>query len=232
MAKIEPLNPDAHRHVHVSAQAGMLGENTRHFVPVISEEFSRLAAHYPIVLAKSAETGAFFAGAMLGIESGHNLFFGKSREREVYLPLDLRRAPFFTSGESLAIDLEHPGIDPIDGESLFDDDLQPTTYLRSVQVMMTQLKYGIVETSRFVDLLLALKLVEPIDISLRFDDGTRHRLDGLYTVSSDRLHMLPDADVISLFHSGDLRLIYAMIGSLEQIPVLARMHNDHLSRGI
>jgi hypothetical protein len=98
--------------------------------------------------------------------------------------------------------------------------------------MITQLAHGLDETSRFVEALLALKLVEPLDVSLRSDDGTRHRLDGLYTVNIDRLQALADAVVLALFRSGHLRLIHAMADSLQQIPVLAQLHNSRLSRAM
>lgn len=232
VAKIELLNPAAHRDVHVRTSFGALRRNAPHFTPVVVSEFAKLAAHYPIVLAKSAETGAFLAGAILGIEAGRALLPRESDGWEPYLPLDLRRGPFFTVGENLAIDLDHPRVDAVDGESLFDADLQPTPFLRGIQAMMTQLTYGLDDTERLIESLLSHKLVEPLDVSLRFDDGTRHRLDGLYTVSLDRLQALADDQALALFRSGHLRLIHAMAGSLEQIPVLAQIHNSRLSEGV
>ncbi len=230
MARLELLNPAAHRDVHIRTRFDAIRRDAPHFVPVVAGEFVKLAAHYPVVLTKSAETGTFFAGAVLGIEAGHALLPRHSDGRDSYLPLDLRRAPFFTSGESLAIDLDHPRVDTTEGEPLFDAELQPTPFLRGIQAMITELKYGLEETGRFIESLLALDLVEPIDVTLRFDDGTRHRLDGLYTVSLDRLHALTDADALGLFRSGHLRLSYAMAGSLEQISVLAQIHNNRLTQ--
>lgn len=231
MARIELVNAETHRDVHIRSRADALLSSARHFVPVVASEFAKLAVRYPILFAKSAETGDFFAGAMLGIEAGENLFIGAAGEQDAYRPLELRRKPFYAVGDSLAIDMDHPRVSRAEGEPLFDADLQPTPYLRSIQAMITQITYGVAETSQFIDRLLSLKLVEPVDISLRFDDGSRHRLDGLYTVSSDSLHALDDREALTLFRDGHLRLAYLMISSLEQVRVLANLHNERLSRG-
>ena len=61
-----------------------------------------------------------------------------------------------------------------------------------------------------------------------FDDGTKRRLEGLYTVNQDAVRTLPDANVIDLFRRGYLQLIYLMIASLKQVPVLARKKNAAL----
>jgi hypothetical protein len=232
MARLELLDPHSHRHVRVQNRPDAKLSDARHFVPVIVSEFSKLAVHYPILLTKASNTGAFFVGAMLGIAAGENLFLKPSGGQDSYQPLEIRRGPFFVSGDDLAIDMESPRISEIEGDPLFEPDLSPTPYLRGVQATITQLKYGLDETEMFVRQLLSMQLIEPIDISLRFDDGTRHHLEGLYTVSSDRLHALSDTQVLDLFRRGYLRLAYAMIGSLDHIPVLAKLRNDRLAEGL
>ena len=81
-------------------------------------------------------------------------------------------------------------------------------------------------TKRFIETLMQLKLIEPIDIELGFDDGSKRNLAELYTVNQDVLRKLPDAAVVELFRRGYLQLIYLMIASLKQVPVLAQRKND------
>ena len=87
---------------------------------------------------------------------------------------------------------------------------------------------GLEITKAFVETLGKLRLIEPVDISLAFDDGTRRQLEGLYTINQEALRALGDAQVIDLFRRGYLQLIYLMIGSLKQVPVLARIKNSRL----
>ena len=99
---------------------------------------------------------------------------------------------------------------------------------RQIQRLLGQLVRGKRETDAFIARLLELKLVEPIDVSLQFDDGERLVLDGLYTASLDALHDLDDQEVLELFRKGHLQLIYALSGSLRQIAVLAERRNRML----
>jgi hypothetical protein len=79
---------------------------------------------------------------------------------------------------------------------------------------------------RFIETLLKLNLLEPVDISLGFDDGSKRNLADLYTVNQEVLRKLPDVSVLDLFRRRYLQLIYLLIASLKQISVLAQKKND------
>ncbi len=50
-------------------------------------------------------------------------------------------------------------------------------------------------------------------------------------MNQDVLRKLPDASVLDLFRRGYLQLIYLLIASLKQIPVLAQKKNDRFLAG-
>jgi hypothetical protein len=226
MTNIVILNSLTHRDVRVQAEASAkFGDNQR-FVPVVIAEFPLLVTHYPVLFSKDTETGAFFCGAMLGIDEGENLFLKDGHGHEGYRPLNLQRTPFFVSGEELAIDLDHARIATHGGQALFNDKGEPTPYLESIKSAFQHLKPGSEMTKRFTESLLNLNLLEPVDIVLGFDDGSKRNLVDLYTVNQEVLRALPDASVIELFRRGYLQLIYLLIASLKQIPVLAQKKND------
>jgi hypothetical protein len=226
MPNIAILNNEAHRTLRVQAgAAARYGDNQR-FVPVIVGEFPHLAVHYPILMTKDQDTGAFFIGAMLGFDEGENLFLD-ARGMETYRPLNLQRGPFFTAGNEVAIDLDSPRLNE-GGQPLFTDTGEPTQYLQSIMALFRDLKPGLEMTKAFVQTLAGLKLIEPIDIDLAFDDGSRRNLTGLYTINQNALRGLPDAHVLDLFRRDYLQAIYLMIGSLKQVPALARRKNNAL----
>jgi hypothetical protein len=226
MSKVELLNNHTHRGLKVQAgAAARYGDNQR-FVAVIAGEFPHLAVHYPILLTKDQDTGAFFVGAMLGFDEGENLFLDEGG-METYRPLNLQRGPFFTAGSEVAIDVESPRIDEA-GKALFTEAGEPTQYLQSIMALFRDLKPGLEVTKQFVETLVRQKLIEPIDIDVAFDDGTKRRLAGLYTINQDALRAVSDADALDFFRRGYLQLIYLMIASLKQVPVLARRKNDAL----
>jgi hypothetical protein len=226
MPNIAVLNNEAHRTLRVQAgAAARYGDNQR-FVPVIVGEFPHLAVYYPILLTKDQDTGAFFIGAMLGFDEGENLFLD-ARGMETYRPLNLQRGPFFTAGNEVAIDLDNPRINE-GGKPLFTETGEPTQYLQGIMALFRDLKPGLDVTKTFVQTLVNLKLIEPIDIDLAFDDGSRRNLTGLYTINQNALRALSDAVVLDLFRRDYLQAIYLMIASLKQVPVLARRKNNAL----
>ncbi len=226
MTNIVVLNSRAHRDVHIQAEASAkFGDNQR-YVQVVVTEFPLLVTHYPILFSKDTETGAFFCGAVMGIDEGENLFLKEDGGYEGYRPLNLQRAPFFASGSDLAIDLDHARVATGKGQPLFDEKGTATPYLESIKSLFQQLKPGMEMTKIFIETLLKLDLLEPIDVVLGFDDGSKRNLADLYTINQNVLRKLPDAAVVELFRRGYLQLIYLLIASLKQIPVLAQKKNN------
>lgn len=225
-SNIEILNDVVHRGVCMRSD---VGDAIPHFVPVVVQEFPAASSVCPVFLAKDADAGDFYAAALLGFEPGEMLVDGVGTGRGAFQPLDLQRRGFFAVEENIGIDTAHPRFGAGAVHPLFDDDGGPSAVLRNVQRVLGQLASGLKETDAFVAEMLRLKLVEPVDISLRFDDGRSVTLDGLYTIGRDRLSDLDDADVVALFRRGFLQAALCMSYSLQQIGVLAQRRNDRLT---
>jgi hypothetical protein len=228
VTNIALLNTEAHKDLRVQVAASARYGDAQRFVPVIVNEFAFLVPHYPIFFAKDSQTGRFYCGAMLGIDEGENLFLVEGRGLDSYRPLNLQRGPFFTAGSDIAIDLDHPRLD-VGGQPLFTEAGEPSDYLKSIMGLFQDLRPGLEQTGIFIETLMKMKLVEPIDINLAFDDGTKRQLEGLYTVNQDTLKKLADKDIVDLFRRGYLQAIYLMIASLKQVPVLAQKKNARLA---
>jgi hypothetical protein len=162
---------------------------------------------------------------MLGFDAGENLFLDEHRASKLYRPLNLQRGPFLTSGSDLAIDLDHPRVQSSGDQPLFNDAGEPSSYLQSIMGLMRELRPGLERTRIFIDTLLSLKLIEPMTISTRFDDGADREFTGLYTINRDVLKELADAAVLDLFRRGYLQLIYLMLASLDHVSALAQRKN-------
>lgn len=228
MTRIVPLNKETHKSLKVDARASAAYGDNQRFTHVIVNEFPQLLVHYPILFTKDSNTGEFFCGVMLGFDEGENLFLEEWRDLQFYRQLGLQRVPFYAHGPEVAIDLDHPRVGVADGKPLFTEHGQPTRYLQSIIWAFQDLAPGIEVTRFFIARLLELNLIEPLDIEAEFDDGRILNCEGLYTVNQDTLMTLPDAVVVELYRRGYMRLIHYMIGSLKQIPVLARKKNGHI----
>lgn len=222
MARIEILNNRDHR----ALRLGPPTIGNRHFVQIVAAEFAAAAAQCPVIFSKNPDDGRFYAGAMLGFKAGENLL-GDGAAAGGFCPLDTVREGFFIVNDDVAVDLDNPRF--ASGEPMFEADGTPGERLRQVQRELGRFKQGLEETDAFIGALMTLKLIEPIDITLRFDDGERIDLAGVYTVSLDALHELDDADVLALFRKGWLQLAYAMAASLKQVGTLAARRNRALA---
>ena len=224
MPRHELLNPQAHGHLRLRPRSGA----DPHFVQIVASEFPAAAVSSPILFTKDAEKGNFYAGALFGFKPQEPAIKNAS-ERGGFVPFGLQREGFFTSGENIVIDLDSPRFSDSEGEPLFDESQQPSPTLRHMQRLLGELHKGLDATAAFIQALVELRIVEPIDISLRFDDGEKISLEGLYTVSLVSLHALDDEQALRLFRAGQLQLAYMAAGSLNQIGVLAQLRNKRLA---
>jgi hypothetical protein len=220
------LNP----HDHGDLSIRSVPRETRRFTEIVASEFAGAAVCCPIFFAKNADTGELYAGALFGFEEGSPLTGGPGDQTEPFVSLDRKRAGFYIATDHIAIDEACPRFSRTEGEPLFQSDGSPAPALRAVQAVLTQLHSGKSETDAFIKAMMDLRLIEPIDVSLSFDDGERLSLQGLYTIGLDGLGELDDATVVSLFRAGHLQLAYTVALSSRQLPVMAARHNSRLSQ--
>jgi hypothetical protein len=225
MSNIQLLSPQDHGALRLRARTSP----DPHFVQIIPSEFRLAAGCSPIVFTKHPESGAFYPGVLLGFkpEEGALQSIG---ERGGFDPMALQRDGFFVSGEQIAIDLDNPRFSQTEGDALFDDSQQPSETLRRIQQLLGELYAGLEATKGFVNALAELNVIEPLDVSLGFENGERLALTGLYTASLDKLNSLADADVLRLFRAGYLQLACFMAASLQHLRVLAHVRNQRLAR--
>lgn len=226
--QLEILNTVTHRQLTMHPFA----RSHPHMVQIVVPEIESAAACCPVVLAKSPETGRFAIIALFGFEPGEVLVEGAEAGNAAFTPLDLQRQGFFAADESIAIDLAHPRFAPGGTIPLFDAMGDPTDEMRLVQRAIGVLMAQAAPTEAFIAWLVEHRLVEPVDISLQFDDGRNVSLSGLYTISGEALTGLGDSDIVSLFRSGWLQAALALRASLHQVGLLARRRNERLASGL
>jgi hypothetical protein len=224
MPNIAIVNTAAHQMVRVRTEASAaLGDGQR-FVPVIVDEFPHLSTYCPIFFAKDADTGAFYCGAMLGFREGENLFLDHLNA-DRYRPLNLKRQPFFTAGDDLAIDLDSVRVSHETGDPLFDEQGKPSSVVERAMGYFQRLRPGEAQTKVFIQTMLQFDLIEPIDIDIAFDDGENVQIDGLYVIKKTGLAELSDHDALMLYRRGYLYLAHTMMTSLGQVAALIERRN-------
>ncbi len=242
MTNIVVLNSDAHRDLRVDPRPSEAHGDNVGMVGVVPREFARLVVHYPIFLRRTPvpenELGdGFECGVVLGFGNEENLFLDGDHWDALYVPLNIQRQPFAVTGRegdpaadlSVTVDLDSPRVVERGGEALFLADGQPSDYLQRLTAGLNELVQGTRIGLEYTAKLNQLGLIEPVRIDATFADGSQVKLEGLHSISRDKLQGLSARKLADLRDAGYLELIYFQLASLGQMNALIARKNRRLA---
>ena len=228
--RLVELSRSEHGGLRISSDLAEASASTQHLIPLVATEFRKAATQYPIVFAKHPETGRFNSYVLNGLGLNENLFWTGTELDVTYVPLNVRRQPFYVGTENaLCIDLDSPCVDASGTKALVETDGSDSAYLKEILTILGDLMAGREVTEQFITALLSLDLLAPILLDIRLYDGTPLRLEGLYGIDEERLRQLEERDFLQLRKSGHLDLIYAVIMANGQIFRLIRLKNQRIA---
>ncbi|MDD3029594.1 MAG: SapC family protein [Alphaproteobacteria bacterium] len=184
-------------------------------IPLLIEEFSTAAAHYPIVFADGELP---VPAAVVGLQNDSNLFINADGSwlQGAYLPAYVRRYPFILMDDPsnkqfvLCIDDTCPQLRE-DGEfPLFDGD-QPSAFTKSAMEFCGALRRQGDATDDFVKAMKENNLLVANNTEIIAPDGTRFRLSGFLVIDPKKFEALPDNIILNWRKKGWLPLIYAQL---------------------
>lgn len=235
MSSLITLNNMLHQHVGIDVQEVEIQGGKLHMVPVVISEFLKLAVHFPIVFTKHKETGKFTCVALFGFQNGENLFIKNNQWDSLYVPLQIKRQPFFlrNSNDSqheftICIDTHHKSIRNNAGEAIFDPSGNDTPYMESVKAILAELINGEEITEGFINTLSNMKLLQSMHLDIEFKNGESTRVEGLYTINEENVKHLSKEDIFTLHQQAYLSPIYTMIASLGHIYGLVDRKNKRI----
>jgi hypothetical protein len=240
MAQLVAIDNINHLNLKVDAAKAELHGAGLHLVPAVMSEFTNIAIQYPLVITKHADTGQFVVAAMLGFESGENLFWRCGQWQGLYLPLQIRRQPFFVGNPEqsseqkipgdyvVCFDSESPAIASNDGQALFSEDGVDTEYFQQAKYCLAQLLEGESANKNLLEQLQSMDLLQVMRMEITFANQQSTTLNGLYTIDTEKLTALSPEKIASLHKAGLLQAIYTIITSLGQIHHLIDLKNKQL----
>lgn len=240
MSKLVAIDNVNHRNIKINVNKIEAHGAMMNLAPAVVAEFVHLATHYPIVLAKDGDTGQFVCSALLGFQAGENLFWDNEQWQAVYVPLQVRRQPFFlgndtiTSAENnlpqyvVCLDVESPSVGD-QGEPLYNENGEESKYFTEAKAKLAELLRGESENKAFIDTLISMGLLESMAIEITFVNGESTRLNGLYTIKQEALAKLSSEQLGQLHEHNYLQAIYAMVISVGQMYMLIDKKNKRLS---
>lgn len=239
MSRHAILTSDEHRSLRVRTDSSAeLGDAVMSCFTVPSE-FRSLQHNFPILFRRDDTSGTFSALALLGFESGENLFLDGDRWDADYKPMALAIQPFLVGRSSDAdgpaqvhVDLDHPRIAKSDeGMLLFDADGRPTPYLERVSEMLGDLDHGHRTSGGFFAALERYNLLEPFFLDVTLRNGASHRMVGYHLINEDRLAALEPGAVAELHREGHLQPIFMALASLSSLAGLIERKNRVQAHG-
>jgi hypothetical protein len=224
MSRITALHHARHASVQLRYP---LGTAKLRFALLGRSEITLAGADFPLCLAKDAATGRFNLIALLSLIEPRNLFWLNEKWHATYLPEATTTAPFFldpSSEHGVAVDEESVTLNA-GGIQLFGSDGQPTETLKNISARLKRITDDIADAQRMVDDFARRKLIRPLQLILRLDDGREHQIEGLYSLGTEALAALSDESVVTLYRSGNLAAAAIMSASLSQLERLRQLHN-------
>lgn len=235
------INNDAHKNVRVITRRGAdFGENS-HFVPVVADEVGNLVLDYPVFFLQDTQSGEFTLNAILGFESGENLFLDGDKWDATYLPVQVRRQPFMvglqTEGNDqsksrgvLSLDMDSKRVSETEGEALFNEDGTGTPFLENMNGLISRLMAGIESTKAFIKALQEHDLIMATKLDVRFGDGTSKSFDGLHCVKEEKLRELSDETITEFYKKGYLQACFMIMASMGNVQKLIALKNQRAAQ--
>ena len=232
------LSRAEHSELKINPDLAEASAARQHLIPIVASEFRKAAIQYPIVFAKNPETGRFAAFVLNGLEPEENLFWSGTKLDVAYVPLNIRRQPFFVGTADpaggahdnvLCIDIESPCLTASGQKSIVDADGSDSAYLREILSILGELVGGQKQTNSLINTALALDLLCPIVLDIVLEDGKPLYVEGLYGIDEDRFRSLGKDKVEMLWTDGLMDPFYAVIISTGQIFNLVRLRNERES---
>lgn len=237
MPKHALLNNIEHQDLKVILRYGAeFGDNVA-TVLTFPTEYADIQREYPIFFRKDTQTGEFQSVVLLGFEKNENLFLNNQRWSANYIPALIARGPFLigfqerTTGADISkepvihVDLDNPRVSRSEGEPVFLPHGGNSPYIERIAVILNGIREGLEISKHMFAAFTAMNLIDPVNIEIKLNDETGYQLEGLYTISRERLAALDAESLYKLNTSGFLEgafLAAASLGNLHRLIALKR----------
>jgi hypothetical protein len=238
MSKYEMLNNVAYADLKIKLdRSSELGDDVM-FCMTYPFEFRLALSHYPILVYRDPDSNTTFPIALFGFEEGENLFLTQQGWSVRYIPIMVQRQPFSIGFQQLegsdekqqviSFNPEHPRVNSIQGESVFDEHGAYTPYLEQVVKMLESIDVGHQQNKLLVDALEKHELLENTTIAITLKDGSNYELVGFSTIADDKFEAL-SAEALKELNDQKLLLPITMImASMSNLGNLVDIRNANV----
>ncbi len=230
------LNQEEHLDLKVAEGYSVaMGDGTNSTM-VFPIEFRNVQAHYPIFFQKHPDTGQFYSVALFGFETAENLFIDDDEWRANYVPLMMRKQPFYiglkddasaNDGRAMIVTLDpsHPKANVESGQAVFNQDGSPTEFLQQKMEVLEQVHQGHEHAQGFCAALAEHDLLEPLTLEVTLHDGSTNQLLGFYSLNEEKVQALTGQVLEDFASKGYLISLFMVMASHSCIADLIAKKN-------
>ncbi|BCO20128.1 SapC family protein [Alteromonas sp. McT4-15] len=224
-----PLDKEKHKDLKIAVTSSFSFAKGTHLAAASIREFAQLASTMPLVFIEDTKAKRHHVVTMLGLEQGQNLFLTGDNWKGPHVPMNILRYPFDVrpDGDKLGVFIdENTELASDEGQPLFTAEGEASEFLANRQKFLSDLANSEMLTQRFVDKVVELDLLDPIQIRLTYQDGKQRNVTGMMSINEKKLLELPDDQVLELHKAGFLGALYAVMMSIGQLNRLVELSND------
>jgi hypothetical protein len=197
-------------------------------------EMRTLQGTYPILFQSTADAEYPLPVALMGFETGENLFLSGAGWREPVIPMMMRKGPFYIASEGstagtfqsvIAMDQSHPKVKNNTGEPLFLEHGGHSPYLEKIVQLLERIEASHPHTLAFAKTLNEMSLITPIDLKVTDKEGAPHTLSGFFGIDEERVLALSGEALSQLSEAGYLAPLFMVIASQSQLSRLLELKN-------
>lgn len=228
MSSISALSFEQHSDLKINNECPYSEFYNSNVIPVVAYEFVNCAINFPIFFTKRIDNGEFDSIALVGFSEKENLIFNENINLSTYVPMEMRRGPFYIAKSDdghdlIAVDTENSKFSKENGAPLFNEDGTPTGLLNEINTFLSSMSQHRRVHDAFIELVTELELFSEVDLNIKSEVASDIKLNGLYKIDEQKLAKLTDEDVIKLHKFGAFPAIYAHLNSLKTIDKLLKI---------
>jgi hypothetical protein len=221
LAQPVALNNEQHKNLKITGNFSAECMADRHVVPLMLQEFTAAAPHYPVFFLQINEK-QFSPVAVFGLKEGQNLLLKDGQFEGNYLPAAIRCYPFTLAQANdeqliLCINEQADNVSTTEGQALFNDDGSHTEFFQGINNFFRDYIDANTANRNVMDQITEMGLLRSDGLQYRDLAGKEHRVNGFFVIDQEKFNALNDEQFLTLRKLGVLPAIYAHFASLERI---------------
>ncbi len=228
---IVPLDREKHGDLKLNVVNSTEHIRDQQLIPIMAAEAVNAAIYFPLMFAKDAGTGALKFVGLVGIEPGENLIYEEGRANADFVPIDVKRYPFYVSKDiennliTLCINETASALSSEQGDPIFTANDEESPVINNAKEIFTILQHQYNHTEAFIEFLTRNNLLIESNLNLVVD-GEEVQVAGLLRINEKAFYDLDD-EQINLAHKNQFTpAIHAHLISLATVQRLIDLKRD------